>query len=664
MSRDFELVSPYKPSGDQPKVIEAILKGFDEGMKQQVLLGVTGSGKTFSMANVIAKMNRPTLVISHNKTLAAQLASEFKIFFPQNAVEYFVSYYDYYQPEAYVPHTDTYIEKDSSINEKINRLRHATTSSLMSRRDVIIVASVSCIYGLGSPEDYKNLCVVLEEGQEYPRKQLIKDLLRIRYERNDIAFERGEMRVRGDVIDIFPAYEEQKAIRIELFGDEIESIRWMDPLSGNTLNTVKREIVFPASHYVIPEEKMKVAIKTIRAELDIRLADLEEEDKLLEYQRLKMRTNYDIEMMKELGYCSGIENYSRHFSNRKVGEKPFVLLDFFDDDFLIFIDESHASIPQIRGMYEGDKARKTNLVEHAFRLPSALDNRPLEFKEFEQYLNNVVYVSATPAEYEIRNAEQIVQQIIRPTGIMDPEIEIRALGTQVDDLLAEIQVQVKRKERTLVTTLTKKMSEDLTKYMKDLNIAVKYLHSDILTLERLTILKALLSGEVDVVVGVNLLREGLDLPEVSLVAILDADKEGFLRNERSLIQTMGRAARNVNGRVILYADKMTKSIISAVKETERRRKIQREYNEENGIIPRSIQKIVYDLVDTSDLLTEERADILDPLAYKTSRSQSKNLLHEDSQKLIIDFEKEMREAAEKLEFEKAAQIRDKIRDLS
>ncbi|OED38245.1 excinuclease ABC subunit B [PVC group bacterium (ex Bugula neritina AB1)] len=661
IKKPFKLVAPYKPCGDQPKVIQKLTKGLKEDLRHQVLWGVTGAGKTFTMANVIAEMNRPTLVISHNKTLAAQLASEFKVFFPENAVEYFVSYYDYYQPEAYIPRTDTFIEKDSSVNEDIDRLRHSATHSLLTRRDVIIVASVSCIYGLGNVEDYQNMCVALEVDREYPRRKLIEHLLSIRYERNDVAPERGSFRVKGDIVDIFPAYEDNKILRVELWGDEIEKISWRDALTQEELQNLKKEILFPASHYVIPELKMKRSIGQIRKELKKSLDAFEKENKVLEYQRLKMRVNYDIEMMKELGYCAGIENYSRYFSERAEGEKPFVLLDFFPDDFLVMIDESHVTVPQVRGMYYGDRARKETLVEHAFRLPSALDNRPLKFKEFETYLKNVIYVSATPADYELEASEQTIEQIIRPTGLLDPEVFVRPLSNQVEDLVSEIQKQILLKERTLVTTLTKKMSEDLTKYLQKIDIKVKYMHSDIETLDRIKILKDLRSGEIDVLVGVNLLREGLDLPEVSLVAILDADKEGFLRNERSLVQTIGRAARNVRGRAILYADNKTGSILSAIEKTKSRRLKQQEYNQKHGKTPESVHKKITTLEDTSDLLFEK----LGELDKVQSKGYNISCFSETAVKEtpLDSLEKAMKKAADELDFEKAAVLRDQINQI-
>jgi len=657
----FKLFSPFKPCGDQPKAIKELMQGLQNKKGNQVLMGVTGSGKTFTMANIIAQINKPALIISHNKTLAAQLASEFKTFFPENAVEYFVSYYDYYQPEAYIPQTDTYIEKDSAINEQIDRLRHSATHSVLTRKDVIVVASVSCIYGLGSPEDYQGLNVVIESGMEMDRDIFLKKLIAMRYERNDIEFKRGTFRARGDIVDVFPAYEEDKAIRVEFFGDVIESIHEINSLKGNRQRELKKEILYPASHYVIPEEKLGNAITSIEEELERNLKELEVQGKVLEYQRLRTRTRYDLEMMREIGYCQGIENYSRHFSGRNPGEPPYTLLDYFKD-FIIFIDESHVAIPQIRGMYEGDKSRKANLVGHGFRLPSAFDNRPLKFNEFEKYLKSSIFVSATPASYEILNSHCVVEQIIRPTGLMDPEIDLRKAEGQVDDLIFEIRKQVEKNERTLVTTLTKKMAEDLSSYLNKIDIKVHYLHSEIDTFKRLKILKQLRTGEYDVIVGVNLLREGLDLPEVSLVAILDADKEGFLRNERSLIQTMGRASRNVNGRVVLYADKLTDSLKKAIHETERRRKIQRDYNEKHNITPTTIKKFVKDLVDTSELL-------LDYEGQSKPKNEKENILikmvaHEDISVIIMNLEHEMMEAAKNLEFEKAAKLRDKIATLN
>lgn len=590
MADQFKLVSSYEPKGDQPKAIEKIVKGIHEGKQQQVLLGATGTGKTFTISNVIKEVNKPTLIIAHNKTLAGQLYSEFKEFFPDNAVEYFVSYYDYYQPEAYVPQTDTFIEKDASINDEIDKLRHSATSSLFERNDVIIIASVSCIYGLGSPEEYKEMVVSLRVGMEKERNQLLRDLVDVQYERNDIDFKRGTFRVRGDVVEIFPASRDERCIRIEFFGDEIDRIREVDALTGEVLSDREHVAIFPASHFVTREEKMKVAIKNIEKELQEQLEKMREAGKLLEAQRLEQRTNYDLEMMREMGFCSGIENYSRHLTLRPPGSTPYTLLDFFPEDFLLVVDESHVTIPQIRGMYNGDQARKQVLVDHGFRLPSALDNRPLKFDEFEDHIHQIVHVSATPGPYELEKASDVIEQIIRPTGLLDPNIEVRPIEGQIDDLIGELQDRIAKNERVLITTLTKKMSEDLTNYLKEIGIKVQYLHSEIKTLERIEIIRDLRLGKFDVLVGINLLREGLDIPEVSLVTILDADKEGFLRSERSLIQTIGRAARNANGHVIMYANRITNSMEIAISETNRRRSIQEAYNEKHGITPQTIQK--------------------------------------------------------------------------
>nr|WP_064220986.1 excinuclease ABC subunit UvrB [Anoxybacillus flavithermus] len=650
----FQLVSAYKPQGDQPKAIAELVAGIQQGKKHQTLLGATGTGKTFTISNVIQQVNKPTLVIAHNKTLAGQLYSEFKQFFPHNAVEYFVSYYDYYQPEAYVPQTDTYIEKDASINDEIDKLRHSATSALFERRDVIIIASVSCIYGLGSPEEYRELVVSLRVGMEIERDHLLRRLVDIQYERNDIDFRHGTFRVRGDVVEIFPASRDEHCIRIEFFGDEIERIREVDALTGHVMAEREHVAIFPASHFVTREEKMKLAIENIEKELEERLVELREQGKLLEAQRLEQRTRYDIEMMKEMGFCSGIENYSRHLTLRPPGSTPYTLLDYFPDDFLIVIDESHVTLPQIRGMYNGDKARKEVLVEHGFRLPSALDNRPLTFEEFEQKVNQVIYVSATPGPYELEHCPEVVEQIIRPTGLLDPTIDVRPIAGQIDDLVDEIQKRIARKERTLVTTLTKKMAEDLTDYLKDIGIQVAYLHSEIKTLERIEIIRDLRLGKYDVLVGINLLREGLDIPEVSLVAILDADKEGFLRSERSLIQTIGRAARNANGHVIMYADTITKSMEIAINETKRRRAIQEAYNREHGIVPKTIQKDIPDVIRATFAAEEKEA-------YETK--DVRHLSKEERLALIAKLEQEMKEAAKALHFERAAELRDLILEL-
>ncbi len=596
MERQFEIVSAYSPQGDQPVAIEKLVEGINSGKKKQVLLGATGTGKTFTISNVIKEVQKPTLVMAHNKTLAGQLYSELKDFFPNNAVEYFVSYYDYYQPEAYVPQTDTFIEKDAQINDEIDKLRHSATSALFERDDVIIVASVSCIYGLGSPEEYRELVVSLRVGMEKDRNQLLRELVDVQYGRNDIDFKRGTFRVRGDVVEIFPASLDEHCIRIEFFGDEIDRIREVNALTGEVLAERDHVAIFPASHFVTREEKMKVAIENIEKELEERLKELNDNGKLLEAQRIEQRTRYDLEMMREMGFCSGIENYSRHLTLRPAGATPYTLLDYFPEDFLIVMDESHVSVPQVRAMYNGDQARKQVLVDHGFRLPSALDNRPLTFDEFEEKTNQVIYVSATPGPYELEQSPEVIEQIIRPTGLLDPPIDIRPIEGQIDDLLGEIQDRIAKNERVLITTLTKKMSEDLTDYLKDVGIKVNYLHSEVKTLERIEIIRDLRLGKFDVLVGINLLREGLDIPEVSLVAILDADKEGFLRSERSLIQTIGRAARNENGRVIMYADRITRSMGIAIEETKRRRSIQEAYNEEHGITPKTIQKGVRDVI--------------------------------------------------------------------
>ncbi len=653
--RKFELVSDYEPQGDQPKAIEQLVEGLKQGKKHQTLLGATGTGKTFTIAQTIARVNRPTLVIAHNKTLAAQLCSEFKEFFPNNAVEYFVSYYDYYQPEAYIPHTDTYIEKDSSINDEIDKLRHSATSALFERRDVIIVASVSCIYGLGSPMEYRDQVLSLRVGMERPRQEILRKLVEIQYQRNDINFVRGTFRVRGDVIEIFPVSTNEHAIRVELFGDEIDRITEIDVLTGEIIGSREHVAIFPASHFVTKEETMRIALKNIERELEERLAELRAQGKLLEAQRLEQRTRYDIEMMQEVGFCSGIENYSGPLTFRERGATPYTLFDYFPDDFLVVIDESHVTIPQIRAMYNGDRARKEVLVEHGFRLPSALDNRPLRFEEFEQKINQVIYVSATPGPYELEHCPEVVEQIIRPTGLLDPVVEVRPTKGQIDDLIGEIRDRIAKDERVLVTTLTKKMAEDLTDYMKEIGIKVRYLHSDIKTLERMAILRDLRLGVFHVLIGINLLREGLDLPEVSLVAILDADKEGFLRAERSLIQTIGRAARNADGRVIMYADTITESMQKAISETERRRKIQIEHNEKHGITPQTIRKKVQDVIEATKV-AEEKADYL-------TEAVTAKMSKKDRQRLIERLEQEMKEAAKNLQFERAAELRDALLEL-
>ncbi|WP_078809302.1 excinuclease ABC subunit UvrB [Selenihalanaerobacter shriftii] len=655
---EFELISEYSPCGDQPKAIEQLTAGVEAGMRDQTLLGVTGSGKTFTMANLIERVQKPTLVIAHNKTLAAQLCSEFRDFFPNNAVEYFVSYYDYYQPEAYVPQTDTYIEKDASINEEVDKLRLAATSKLFEREDVIIVASVSCIYGLGSPADYLDLTCSLKKGEIKDRRDITRELVHIQYKRNNFDLNRGSFRVRGDVIEIHPAYEE-KVYRVELFGDEIDRLREVNPLTGEIKEELKELTIYPASHFVTKEEKLQRAIKSIRAELGEQLEKLRSQDKLLEAQRVEQRTKYDLEMLEEVGFCQGIENYSRHLANRSPGSRPQTLIDYFPDDFLLLIDESHKTIPQIGGMYAGDRARKQKLVEHGFRLPSALDNRPLNFSEFEKTIDQAAYISATPGPYEHENSKQIVEQIIRPTGLIDPQIEVRPIKGQIDDLLGEIQKVVEDDERVLITTLTKRMSEDLTEYLAEAGIKVRYLHSDIDTIERLEIIRDLRKGEFDVLVGINLLREGLDLPEVSLVAILDADKEGFLRSTRSLVQTIGRAARNVNGRVIMYADKMTDSMKSAIDETDRRRRIQQDFNEKNNITPQTIIKPIREVIRPVDMVAENN----DVDYGVDSDTEKEDLTKEEIEQLLIELEEEMEEASANLEFELAAQIRDEIEEL-
>lgn len=648
----FVLHSEYEPTGDQPEAIKALVDGFKEGNQFQTLLGVTGSGKTFTMANVIEQMNKPTLVIAHNKTLAAQLYGEFKEFFPENAVEYFVSYYDYYQPEAYVPSTDTYIEKDSSINNEIDKLRHSATSALFERKDVLVVASVSCIYGLGDPEEYKNMSLSLRTGMEKDRDDVLRKLVELQYNRNETEFERGTFRVRGDVVEIFPAANSESAIRVEFFGDEIDKISEIDVVTGNVIGLREHVVIFPASHYVTSKEKMQKALVNIEAELEQRLAELKREDKLLEAQRLEQRTRYDIEMLSEMGFCSGIENYSRHLELREPGSAPGTLLDFFPDDFIIIADESHVSVPQIRGMYEGDRSRKTTLVEFGFRLPSALDNRPLKFNEFESKIKQMLFVSATPSKYEAEHSQQTVEQVIRPTGLLDPEITVKPVQGQIDDLISEVNKTVEAGHKVLVTTLTKKMAERLTDYMKEMGIRVRYLHSDIDTLERLEIIRDLRMDVFDVLIGINLLREGLDIPEVALVAILDADKEGFLRSETSLIQTIGRAARNSEGRVIMYADVMTDSMNKAITETYRRREIQIRYNEEHGIVPQTIKKKVYDIIQATKSVEENKSNGLD----KDFESMDIKELRKQAAKT----EKDMRKAAAELQFERAAELRDRL----
>ncbi len=650
---EFQLVSDYKPTGDQPQAIEKLARNVNHNEKHQTLLGVTGSGKTFTMANIIQQVQKPTLIIAHNKTLAGQLCNEFREFFPHNAVEYFVSYYDYYQPEAYLAQTDTYIEKDTSINDEIDKLRHSATCSLAERRDVIIVASVSCIYGLGSPEEYMKQVLSLRTGQTIVWESLLRKLVDIHYDRNDINFIRGTFRVRGDTIEIYPASSTDKVIRIEMFGDEIDRMLEVDAVSGHIIGKREHVAIYPATHFITSPENLKRAIGDIETELEKQLKILKAEDKLLEAQRLTQRTHYDLEMLQEVGFCSGIENYSRHLTGRTAGEPPYTLIDYFPDDFLLFIDESHVTLPQIRAMYGGDRARKDSLVNFGFRLPSAYDNRPFTFEEFEKKINQTIYVSATPGPYELQLSTQVAQQIIRPTGLLDPIIEVRPINGQIDDLIAEIHQRIENKERVLITTLTKKMAEDLTEYLKEIGIKVRYLHSDIHTLERLEIIRDLRLGVFDVLVGINLLREGLDIPEVSLVAILDADKEGFLRSERSLIQNIGRAARNVHGKVIMYADVITDSMNKAIKETNRRRQIQMTYNEKYNITPQTIKKAVPELIRATEIVAEESA----PYDIKTT---GKKLSKKEQDKLIRKLEKEMKEAASQLEFEKAAELRDAI----
>lgn len=645
----FVLHSKYMPTGDQPEAIEKLTKGIENGEREQVLLGVTGSGKTFTMANIIANVNRPTLVLAHNKTLAAQLCSEFREFFPENAVEYFVSYYDYYQPEAYIPGTDTYIEKDSAINDEIDKLRHSATCALSERRDVIIVASVSCIYSLGSPIDYRNMVISLRSGTEKNRDELIAKLVDLQYERNDISFQRNKFRVRGDTVEVFPAYSSDTAIRIEFFGDEIDRICEMNPLTGEIKSVLSHIAIYPASHYIVPQDKMEQALASLKEEMEERVKFFTDAGKLIEAQRIRQRTEYDIEMLREIGICKGIENYSRVLSGRPAGSTPSTLLDYFPDDFLLFVDESHVTLPQVRGMYGGDRARKENLVEYGFRLPSAYDNRPLNFDEFYSHINQAVFVSATPGEFERERAAQIVEQVIRPTGLLDPPVSVRPSEGQIDDLISEINMRVSRKERVLITTLTKKMAEDLTEYLENVSVKVRYMHFDIDTIERMEIIRGLRLGEFDVLVGINLLREGLDIPEVSLVAILDADKEGFLRSETSLVQTIGRAARNANGEVIMYADSVTQSMENAIRETERRRAIQQRYNEEHGITPKTIVKDVRDIIEIGKKVDRDR-----PVS-RMSRAER--------EAEIKRLTEEMKQAAKILEFEHAAVLRDKIEKL-
>ena len=653
--RPFEVVAPFEPMGDQPQAIEELAAGVENGQQAQVLLGATGTGKTYTIAKVIEKVQKPTLVIAHNKTLAAQLASEFKAFFPNNYVGYFVSYYDFYQPEAYIASTDTYIEKDASINDEIDELRHSATCSLFERRDVIIVASVSCIYGLGSPESYHEMVLSLHKGQIVDRDAILKKLVSIRYERNDVAFERGQFRVRGDVIEVFPAGYNNRAVRIELFGDEVDRIVEFDVVTGEVYGERTHSMVFPASHYVTEDEDLKIAMKDIEVEMEEQVKKFKAEGKLIEAQRIEQRTRYDLEMMQEMGYCSGIENYSRHLTHRKAGEAPYTLLDYFPEDFLIVMDESHVTLPQLHAMYAGDRSRKVSLVENGFRLPSAFDNRPLTFEEFAARINQIIYVSATPGKYELEQAQQVAQQIIRPTGLLDPEIEVRPLEGQIDDLLAEIKVRIERNERVLVTTLTKKMAENLTDYFTEVGVKVRYLHSDIATIERAEIIHDLRAGEFDVLVGINLLREGLDMPEVSLIAILDADKEGFLRSDTSLIQIIGRAARNARGHVIMYADRITDSMKRAIDETARRREIQDGYNKAHGIMPKTIVKPIKPLIETT-LVAESGGK------YEVKKGKKK-LTKKDKENLIKTLTREMQQASRALEFERAAELRDMILEL-
>lgn len=648
----FKIHSKFKPTGDQPEAIKTISDAIKRNEKFSTLLGVTGSGKTFTMANIIENVNKPTLILAHNKTLAAQLYGEFKEFFPENAVEYFVSYYDYYQPEAYVASSDTYIEKDASINDEIDKLRHSATAALLERRDVIIISSVSCIYGLGDPKDYKEMMLSLRPGDEKDRDDVIKRLIEIQYERNDINFTRGTFRVRGDVLEIFPAGDDERAIRVEFFGDEIDRITEIDYLTGKIVGTRSHVAIFPASHYVTTPERIEEAIKRIEAELEERIQYFKERDMLLEAQRIEQRTNYDIEMLKEIGFCQGIENYSRHLTGRAEGEKPYTLMDFFPDDFLMIVDESHVTIPQVRGMYAGDRSRKGSLIDNGFRLPSAYDNRPLNFEEFEENINQIVFTTATPGPYEIQHSTTFAEQIIRPTGLLDPEIDVRPIENQIDNLVHEIHSVIEKGERVLVTTLTKKMSEDLTDYLKEIGIKVKYLHSDIATLERTEIIRDLRMGKFDVLIGINLLREGLDIPEVSLIAILDADKEGFLRSETSLIQTIGRAARNEHGRVIMYADKITDSMRNAIDETKRRREIQDAYNKEHGIIPKTVKKDIRAAIEATQAAEEE-------VVYGIKETDDIDELKANVAKLT----EEMMEAATNLQFERAAELRDKLKEL-
>jgi len=656
MEQIFELQAPYEPAGDQIEAIKELVAGVKEGKRYQTLLGATGTGKTYTISNVIQQINKPTLVMAHNKTLAGQLYNEFKEFFPNNAVEYFVSYYDYFQPEAYVPSTDTFIEKDSSVNEEIDKLRHSATSSLFERKDVIIIASVSCIYGLGNPEEYREMVVSLRTGMEIERNQLLRKLVDIQYERNDLNFVRGKFRVRGDVVEIFPASRDEKCLRVEFFGDEIDRIREVNALTGEILGERDHVAIFPASHFVTREEKMKLAVANIEKELEEQLAYLRSEDKLLEAQRLEQRTRYDLEMMEEMGFCSGIENYSRHLTLREAGAVPYTLLDYFPKDFLLVVDESHVSLPQVRGMYNGDQARKSVLVNYGFRLPSALDNRPLTFNEYEKHINQAIFVSATPGPYELEHTPEMVEQIIRPTGLLDPVITVKPIEGQIDDLINEIHERSAKNERVIITTLTKKMSEDLTDYLKEIGIKVQYLHSEVKTLERTEIIRQLRLGTYDVIIGINLLREGIDIPEVSLVAILDADKEGFLRSERSLIQTIGRAARNSNGEVIMYADKMTDSMRKAIDETQRRRTIQMEYNEKHGITPITIKKKISDVIRASQVAEEEET-------YAQRLLSGKPLTKEEKVTLLENLQKEMKDAAKALNFERAAELRDAILEL-